>query len=380
MNFSKIEKILANAPKFRAQQIKQLIWRDLIDDWDRATTLPIELKGKLKKEAPLKIKSRIFVSKDGRTVKAVIVLEDGLKTETVLMRHRGRNTLCVSSQIGCPLGCVFCATGQSGFKRNLSYSEIVEQAFFFARWLKKESEMINNVVFMGMGEPFLNYNEVMAAIKILNDKDSFNIGSRHISVSTVGITEGIKKFTDESFQANPRTCINFKKQSGIKKHLGVGVNLAISLHAPNDELRSKIMPVNKKYPLADVIKAARDYLNKTNRKIMFEYVMIKSVNDTDKRAQELVSLLKDLPKRLFMINLITYNPTGVFTPLQNLQKNSVGQGLSVDFATGFKPSPPARVQKFKDILMKAGLQAIERFRFGDDIAGACGQLAGNSYE
>jgi 23S rRNA (adenine2503-C2)-methyltransferase len=250
------------------------------------------------------------------------------------MRYEnGRNTICVSSQVGCPLGCLFCATGRMGFKRNLETDEIIEQILFFARYLKKENESVSNVVFMGMGEPFLNYDNVMAAVRIINDqKQGFGIGSRHISVSTVGITEGIKKLSDEPLQ----------------------VNLAISLHAANNELRSKIVPANKKYPIEKIMASVKRYLAKTGRKVMFEYIMIKDLNDSPVEARELSSLIKNLKTKLCMVNLISYNPTGLFTP-----------------------SPHSTIKKFKDILHKEGIEVTQRFRFGRDIRGACGQLAGN---
>ena len=339
MDYQKITKALQGEPVFRLNQAKRAIFRDLIEDWHSATTLALAWREKLAGECPLEIKAEVFVSKDGRSAKALITLEDGAKVETVLMRHQGikskqdRNTICVSSQIGCPLECVFCATGQLGFKRNLTAGEIIEQVLFWGRWLKNDCGAINNVVFMGMGEPFLNYDNVMAAIKIINDKDAFNIGSRHISVSTVGIVEGINKFALEPLQAN----------------------LAISLHAPDDGLRTQLMPVNKQYPLGEVLSAAVGYIKKTNRKLMFEYLMIKDFNDSEACAKKLAALLKELPQHLIMVNLISYNQTGVFSP-----------------------SPAAQIKKFKNILMKANIQAIERFRFGQDIKGACGQLAGLS--
>jgi 23S rRNA (adenine2503-C2)-methyltransferase len=218
-----------------------------------------------------------------------------------------------------------------GFKRNLTASEIVEQVLFFNRYLKKENQRANSVVFMGMGEPFLNYDNVMEAIKILNSKDSFNIGARHISVSTVGIVEGIQKLSENPLQ----------------------INLAISLHAPDDELRSKIMPINRKYPLEEVLKAIEDYLEKTGRQVMFEYVMIRGVNDSLDQAQKLVELLSRFKKSLFVVNLILYNPTGVFSP-----------------------SLPSNLKIFKQALERDKIKVSERYRFGKDIKAACGQLAG----
>jgi 23S rRNA (adenine2503-C2)-methyltransferase len=218
-----------------------------------------------------------------------------------------------------------------GFKRNLTASEIVEQVLFFNRYLKKENQRINRVVFMGMGEPFLNYDNVMEAIKVLNDKDCFNIGARHISVSTVGIVEGIKKLSENPLQ----------------------INLAVSLHAPDDELRSKIMPINKKYPLGEVFKAVEGYLGNTGRQVMFEYVMIRGVNDSLDQAQKLVRLLSRLKKSLFVVNLILYNPTGVFSP-----------------------SLPSNLKIFKQALERDKIKVTERYRFGKNIKAACGQLAG----
>jgi 23S rRNA (adenine2503-C2)-methyltransferase len=259
-----------------------------------------------------------------------------------------------------------------GFIRDLTAGEIVEQVLFWARKLKnasanhpeerkeeesmgifkstspqpspskgegeilpnpplqrRETERVNNVVFMGMGEPFLNYDNVLAAVKILNDDNCLGIGARHISISTVGIVEGIERMASDMPQ----------------------INLAISLHASNDELRQKLIPINKKYPLARIMAAAKDYVLATNRKLMFEYIMIKDVNDSDENAKELVRLLDN---KLYFVNLILYNPTGVF-----------------------EPSLPERMKKFKDILEKSGVQALERYRFGQDVGGACGQLAGS---
>ncbi|HRY52645.1 MAG TPA: 23S rRNA (adenine(2503)-C(2))-methyltransferase RlmN [Candidatus Portnoybacteria bacterium] len=341
MDFDKINKLLIGEPAFRVQQVARHIWRDLIEDWSGATTLSKELRAKLAEGCSLEIKAEVFPDKDGpsataspevrragRSAKALITLEDGLSVETVLMRHDGRNTVCVSSQIGCPLGCSFCATGQMGFKRNLSTGEIEEQVLFWARYLKKEGERLSNMVFMGMGEPFLNYDNVFAAIKALNDDNLLGIGARHISISTAGVIEGMERMAEDMPQ----------------------INLAISLHAPNDELRQKLMPIAKKYPLANLMAAAEDYVGRTNRKLMFEYIMIKGVNDSDEHAKELAKLLS---KRLFFVNLIAYNQTGDFVP-----------------------SSPAQIKRFKDILMKGGVQALERYRFGQDIKGACGQLAG----
>lgn len=328
MNLALLKKILVKEPSFRLKQAKKAIFRNLIEDWSGITTFPLSLREKLKEKYPLKIQAKTFTSRDKRTVKAVINLKDNLKIETVLMRHKNkRNTVCVSSQVGCPLGCVFCATGKSGFKRNLEVFEIVEQVLFFARYLKKDKQKITNIVFMGMGEPFLNYDNVLDAIKVLNDKEGFNLGARRFSISTVGIIEGIKKLAEEKLE----------------------VNLAISLHAPDDTLRSKIIPINRKYPLSKVLKAIEEYIKKTRRRVMFEYIMIKGLNDSDEHAKKLAELMKK--RELSFVNLISYNPTGVF-----------------------KPSPNIRIKEFKDILEKERIAVTQRYRFGQDVKGACGQL------
>ena len=303
MNLEKLEKVLEAEPKYRLKQAKDAVFKNFISDWKDCTFFTKDLRDKLNKECPLEIKADILVSKKEDSVKARITLENGMKIETVLMRHEdGRNTVCVSSQVGCPLGCLFCATGKMGFKRNLTSEEILEQVIFFDRYLKPEGQKVTNVTYMGMGEPFLNYENVLKSIRILNDKEYFNIGARSISVSTSGIVEGIEKFAKEGLQ----------------------VNLAISLHAPNNKLREKLMPIDKKYPLDAVLKAVDNYIKKTNRQVMFEYVLIKGVNDSDECAEELSKLMD---KKLYYVNLILYNATGFF-----------------------KPSDTKRVEKFKEIL------------------------------
>ncbi|MCK9445559.1 23S rRNA (adenine(2503)-C(2))-methyltransferase RlmN [bacterium] len=238
------------------------------------------------------------------------------------MKHTDdRSTVCVSSQVGCPLACSFCATGTMGLKRNLTAEEIVMQVLLFARVCK-----VTNIVFMGMGEPFLNYDNVMSAIRMLNSAEYFNIGSRKISVSTSGIIEGIEKFANEDLQ----------------------VNLSISLHAPNNKLRSQLMPINKKYSLEKVIEAVDNYIIKTNRKVMFEYLMIVGENDSLECARELALLMK---KPLYMVNLIVYNPTGKF-----------------------KASDSKTIKKFKDYLEGEGIFTTQRYEFGRGIKAACGQL------
>jgi len=272
MNISALDTILANEPQYRLKQIKQAIFLDLVGNWNEATTLSKDLRKKLNEFCVLDIQAKFFISKNKNVIKALITLSDNEKIETVLMRHGDdRNTVCVSTQVGCALGCEFCATGQLGFKRNLAADEIVDQVLLFARYLKKENLRATNAVFMGMGEPFLNYENVLSGIRTLNDKDGFNLGARKMSISTAGITQGIDKFAKENLQ----------------------VNLAISLHAPNQELRQKLMPISKKYSLAKVIRSVENYVAKTNRQIMFEYLLIRGVNDSEEQAKELADIMNN---------------------------------------------------------------------------------------
>ncbi len=347
MDITKLKDTLKKEPPYRLRQTEKLIFQDLIDNWSQAKILPLGLREELNKKCPLKIDVQASVSKDEKSIKALIGLLDGLKIETVLMRHQDdRNTVCVSSQVGCPLGCSFCATGRVGFKRNLKIFEIIEQVLFFSRYLKSKElarpvarptskarkgeggEKVTNIVFMGMGEPFLNYDNVLEAIKTLNSKEGFGLGARHFSISTIGIPEGIKKLSEEKIQ----------------------VNLAISLHAPEDNLRSRIMPINKKHPIKEVLGVVNEYIKKTKRRVMFEYIMIKDINDSDEQARELAKLMK---KPLYFVNLITYNPTGVF-----------------------QPSSSTRIKRFKEILEREKINVTQRYRFGRDLKAACGQLAG----
>jgi 23S rRNA (adenine2503-C2)-methyltransferase len=332
MNLNKLAEILNKEPAFRLKQVKEAIYKQLITDWSQALNLPENLRVKLNKEFPLEIMAKVLESQDKKSVKALITLADGNKIETVLLRHGDRNTVCVSSQVGCPLGCLFCATGQGGYKRNLGVSEIMEQVLFFNRYLKEFGEKVDNLVFMGMGEPFLNYDNVLEAIRQMNSAETFNIGARHISISTIGIISGIQKLASEKLQ----------------------LNLAISLHAPNNDLREEIIPVNLKYGLRNLMDAIGDYLKKTKRQVMFEYIMFANFNDSKAEALALVELLKNLPKHLYIVNLIQYNPT-----------------------KGFEPSSPAVMKQFQTVLAKKGIKATIRLRLGREVKGACGQLAGD---
>ena len=329
MELEDLKSLLAKEPVYRFKQAKKALFCDLIGNWQEATCLSLALRDELNAKFPIGYGVKYSISESKDSIKALIVLKDGLKIETVLMRHEdGRNTVCVSSQVGCPLECVFCATGKMGFKRNLEALEIIEQVLLFGRYLKKEKQRVTNVVFMGMGEPFLNYENVLSAISILNDKEGFGLGQRRFSISTIGIVEGIERLAQEKLQ----------------------VNLAISLHAPEDNLRLKIVPSAKKYPIRDILRAVDNYIKKTRRRVMLEYLMIKDLNDSQKDAEKLASIAC---RPLCFVNLISYNPTGIF-----------------------KSSPQARIKKFKEFLSDRGVSVTQRFRFGEDIDAACGQLAG----
>ena len=258
------------------------------------------------------------------TVKYLFELSDGGKIEAVLLNDKGRKTACISSQVGCQLGCVFCATGYLKFERNLTAGEIVDQVIVIARDYGK----INNVVFMGMGEPLENYDEAVKAVKILCDQAGLNIGIRRQTISTCGITPGIAKLADEEIY--PR--------------------LAVSLHTADALLRKKLMPIANKYPLAELIKELRKYKEKTGRRVTLECCMIKGLNDSPAAAAELIKLLKGLQTH---VNLIEYNPHP---------------------GCDFKASDTETLKEFRDILMKAGIETIIRFRRGRSIKAACGQL------
>ncbi len=328
MDWSGIQDTLKDEPAYRLAQVKKALFIDLVSAWDEVTVLPKTLRAVLSRDHSLDIPAKVLVSKDDATVKALITLKDGKQVESVLMRHKdGRNTVCVSSLVGCPMGCTFCATAGMGMVRKLSADEIVLQVLFFARWLKKEGARVGSVVFMGMGEPFLNYDAVFKAVQMIHEPDFFNIGARHISISTCGILEGIERMAKEP----------------------LSINLAISLHASNDEVRASLMPVARTYPINQLLETVDAYVQKTNRKVMYEYLLIEGVNDKEEHAQELAELLKD---RLCMVNLISYNPTGTYT------------------ATSEKGAT-----RFKNILKRNGIEVSIRYRFGRDIEGACGQLA-----
>lgn len=314
-----------NQPTFRAKQISQWLYDKGSLQFSEMNDLPSDLREKLSNYysiGSLKVASELK-SKDG-TRKRAYELHDGQIIESVLMPYSdGRRTACISSQAGCAMGCVFCATGQMGFARQLTSTEIFEQAQLFSAELKKNNERLSNVVFMGMGEPLANYDNVMAAVKRLNTE--LGIGSRHITISTVGLVPRIRKLAEEDGQ----------------------LGLAISLHQTNEAKRSALMPVNNRYPVADLLDACRYYISKTNRRISFEWALIAGDTDTPETAHELGQLLVGM---LCHVNLIPLNPTKGFNG---------------------KPSSRAAVEEFIQILGNYGVTATPRTRRGKSVLFAC---------
>lgn len=317
---------------YRLKQIYRAATKEFAADVNDVTTLPKELRAALSASGfTFESVTPVVVqrSADKQTSKGLFRLADGSEVEAVLMEHYGdRNTVCISSQAGCAFACAFCSTGQAGFTRQLEATEIFDQARYFARELAAKGKRITNVVFMGMGEPFHNYDSVMNAVALLHDGQGFGLGHRHITISTVGLVDKIEQFGDE----------------------GVQVNLAISLHAPSDDVRSAIMPVNRKFSMDELLAACDRYIEKTNRKVFFEYVMLRGVNDSAEHAAELARRMKG---HLYHVNLIPYNttPDGPFAGTEN-----------------------DKIWAFAAVLDAAGIPTTVRQNMGRDIAAACGQL------
>ena len=314
-------------PKFRAKQIFAWLYKG-VDSFDGMTNVPVSLKQKLIEVGahlgvldPLKVQ----ISKYDGTRKYLFELEDGNCIESVFMKYKYGNTICVSSQAGCRMGCKFCASTIGGLSRNLTSGEIIEQLLAAER---NTGEPINHIVVMGTGEPFDNYENLSKFIRIINDKNGRNLGMRNITVSTCGLAPMIEKFGQDFPQ----------------------VNLAISLHAPNNEIRNSMMPVNKSYPIEVLVETCRKYTEDTSRRVTFEYTLVKGVNDTKEHALELASLLKGM---LCHVNLI---------PLNKVEE------------TGLDTSDNKTAQEFQKTLENKGIPATIRRELGDDIDGACGQL------
>ena len=311
---------------FRADQILQALYRDYITDWDQATTLPKDFREQLKTEFPITKTKTLEVSKssDG-TQKLLIGLEDGESVETVLIPATGRFTQCISTQVGCGMGCAFCASGARGVVRSLAADEIVAE-YMAGRALGE----ITNIVVMGMGEPFANYDETMRALKLINAGRGPNLGARHITLSTCGVVPGFAKLAAE----------------------GIQFELSVSLHAPNDTLRNELMPVNKKWPINELLAACAAYTKATKRIITFEYTVIKGVNDSRECAEELARQVKRVP--MAKVNLIPLSP--------------------VSHRPDFKTPDERTMLMFLDVLMKNHVQTMLRRSRGKDADAACGQL------
>jgi len=326
-----------NEPSFRAEQIWNWLYQKRSATFAEMLNLPQALRQRLEEGFRLgRLKPLLkLTSGDKSTQKILFELPDHTRMETVHMAYRAkhntaeRHTLCISSQVGCALGCTFCATGQGGFKRNLTSGEIVEQVLFFQRILATKGKKVTNIVFMGMGEPFANYDNVLRAVATLTHPKGVGLGARRLTISTSGLVPGIERFTQENSQ----------------------VNLAISLHAASDALRSRSMPVNRRYPIPVLLDACRKYTEKTHRRISFEWAMIKHVNDTVAQATLLGEHIQGM---LCHVNLIPLNPTQGFD----------GQA-----------SDPGRIAAFRAVLNRYGVPNSIRSRKGVDINAACGQLS-----
>ncbi len=332
LTFEELEERLTGAglPRFRADQIFRWTYAQLAEQYDEMTVLPKELRARLPELLPLtKLEPvRAVETDDGQTRKLLFRTFDGEHLETVLMLYADRTTVCVSCQVGCAVGCAFCATGMMGLTRNLTTGEMVSQVIEAAREARALGRTLTNIVMMGMGEPFQNYDAVLKMVRILHDPRGLNFGARRTTLSTSGLVPFIDRLAGEPFQ----------------------VKLAVSLHAPNDALRDTLVPLNRRYPVGDLIDACRRYVRTTGRRITFEYALIKGVNDSDEIATELAALLKGF---LCHVNVIPLNPTP---------------------AAPFERPSPERIERFAEVIRLHGIPATVRYSRGVDIAAACGQL------
>lgn len=324
---AELDELLSGEPRYRIDQVWEGLYSQLAG-FDELTTLPKTLRARLNEALPAALDLVVeSISDDGDTVKWLWKLNDGATIETVLMRYSDRTTVCVSSQAGCAMGCTFCATGQAGFTRHLTVGEIVEQVARAARRSADDGHRLSNVVFMGMGEPLANFDRLWPAVTRIHG--DIGLSARHLTVSTVGVVPGIRRLAAEALP----------------------VNLAVSLHAANDELRGELIPLNKRYPLAVLAEACHHYLDVKNRRLSFEWALIDGVNDRDRDIAELAAYAWPLRAH---VNLIPLNPTpGYLT----------------------RGSTPERVAAFRDGLEAAGINATVRRNRGNDIDAACGQLA-----
>ncbi len=313
---------------FRASQIWSWIYQKGANHFNEMSNISLPLRTRLNQSVAIgtiQLKDK-QVSSTSKTIKFLWKLEDGQRLESVFIPEGKRRTVCISSQVGCALKCRFCATGQMGFQRDLTAWEIIDQVLGIRREINEQS---TNIVVMGMGEPFLNYGNLIKALTIINDPEGLAIGHRKITISTSGIIPQIQRYTRE----------------------GHPFKLAISLNATTDTLRSKLMPINKKYPLSDLLRAVREYTGKSKKRVTFEYVLLKGVNDTDDDARRLLKLLKQIPCK---VNLIAYNPT----------------------SDQYQTPDEKRIETFAGIIRPLCAPVTLRLSKGDDIDAACGQLAG----
>lgn len=315
--------------KFRAIQIFEWLYRNRVSSFDEMTNLSKKTIEHLKENFTINLLEleRLQVSSDG-TRKYLFKLSDGHFIESVLMRHNYGNSICVTSEVGCNMGCAFCASGELGCVRRLTLEEMVLQVLTVQKDLDKEQERITNVVVMGIGEPFDNYDVLLKFLTVINYAKGLEIGARHITVSTCGIVPKIKEFAEFPLQ----------------------INLALSLHAPNNELRNRLMKINKAYPLEEVMDAIKYYYEKTNRRVTFEYILLHGINDTKEAAKELIKLIRGMN---VYVNLIPYNEVST---------------------KPFKTTPHDKAEEFFSILHKAGINVTLRMEHGSDIDAACGQL------
>ena len=319
-------------PAYRAKQVFQAVYQQLVTGYDQMTTLPAALRAELAATLPLTTLEHVrdHTADADQTIKTLYRTGDGELVETVLMLYPDRATVCVSCQVGCAVGCAFCATGLGGLARNLSAGEIVAQVVGAARQARDRGRPLTNIVMMGMGEPFQNYPATMAFIGIVNDSAGMNFGARRITVSTSGVVPKIDALADEPYQ----------------------VNLAVSLHAPTDALRGQLVPINRRYPISELMAACDRYVAKTHRRISFEYALMRGINDGDDVAHDLAALLAARPYGCH-VNLIPLNPVEVLP---------------------YERPDPAGIERFADILRAAGVPTTVRYSRGVEIAAACGQL------
>lgn len=319
-----------NLPKYRIDQFNTAYYKEFVSSFDELTTWPKDLREKLKEEIPFSRLDlvNIEISKDGHTEKALFKTLKGNPVESVLIKSNKRNTVCVSCMSGCPVGCTFCATGKMGFLEALDSNSIVDQILFFERKLKSTNEVVSNIVYMGMGEPMLNLVHVPQSILILTGKNKMGLGHRRVTISTAGYIKELEKFLD----------------------MNLGCKIAISLHAPTQDLRDKLMPtVSKSNKIDSLLHLLDTYVKEYNKRITYEYILLKDINDTDECAYQLSTLLKN---RLALVNIIEYN--------------------EVDKTEYLKSN---RLDVFKDIIEKNNINVTVRKSYGNEISGACGQLA-----